>query len=52
MFEMYNFIGQILSRYDVELLDKDKPLKIRSSWISDLENMRIKLKKRSSTTRL
>ncbi|PVH74400.1 cytochrome P450, partial [Cadophora sp. DSE1049] len=52
MFEMYNFIGQILSRYDVELLDKDKPLKIRSSWISDLENMRIRLKKRSSTAGL
>ncbi|KAF9874377.1 Cytochrome P450 [Colletotrichum karsti] len=45
--ELFKFIAQLLIRYDVELVDPDKALDVRSLWFAEIYNMQIKLKLRS-----
>lgn len=45
-FEVYKFVAQILTRYDVEIANPEHPWVVRSLWFAELENMVIKLKRR------
>ncbi|KAI0433428.1 cytochrome P450 [Xylaria sp. FL1042] len=44
--EMTKFLAEILTRYDVELLNKAKPWSIFSQWFAEINNMMILLHKR------
>jgi cytochrome P450 len=48
-FEVYKFVGQILTHYDVELVNPEHPWTFRSLWFAELENMIIRLEKRGTS---
>ncbi|KAI0418848.1 cytochrome P450 [Xylaria grammica] len=44
--EMTKFLAEILTRYDLELLNEPKPWSIHSQWFAEIHNMMILLHKR------
>ncbi|KAL4924978.1 cytochrome P450 [Aspergillus undulatus] len=48
--EVYKFVSQLLLRFDVELVEPNRPWKISSFWVADIENLFIQLKKRDHDT--
>ncbi|KAJ5392309.1 hypothetical protein N7509_007799, partial [Penicillium cosmopolitanum] len=45
-FEVYKFVAQLITRYDVELLNPSNPWSVRSSWFAEMDNLHIRLKHR------
>jgi cytochrome P450 len=45
-FEVYKFIAQLITRYNVELLNPSNPWTVRSSWFAEMDNLHIRLKRR------
>ncbi|KAL4912912.1 cytochrome P450 [Aspergillus aurantiobrunneus] len=45
-FEVCKFVSQLLTRFDVDLVDRDQPWSIRSLWFAEVDNMSVKLRKR------
>ncbi|KAL2848899.1 cytochrome P450 [Aspergillus pseudoustus] len=44
MFKVFKFVAQLMSRYEVELVDRDAAWKIRSRWFAEIDNCWIRLK--------
>ncbi|KAF2963896.1 hypothetical protein GQX73_g9664 [Xylaria multiplex] len=48
--EMTKFVAEILTRYDVELLNPAQPWSIFSQWFAEINNMMVRLHKRGEKT--